>query len=148
MSATGIPVSPVLHIEERMLMSTPEAMIHAMVRMDLNPNRYAEALKILHSAAGRIRTKTGCISCCVYKDTEKRHVIVFEEYWRDEDKMHQHLRSQDYQSVLLVMDMAQKEPEIRFHSITNITGVETVEMARLGHSDMNHTDAESALKAI
>jgi quinol monooxygenase YgiN len=131
-----------------MLMSTPEAMIHAMVRMDLNTNRHAEALKILHSAAGRIRTKSGCVSCSVYRDTEKRHVIVFEEYWKDKDKMHQHLRSQDYQSVLLVMDMAQKEPEIRFHTIINITGVETVEMARLGHPDMNHPDEDSALKAI
>ena len=103
-----------------------------MVRMDLLPDRHTEAMMILHSLAGRIRTKAGCISCFVYQDTEKKHVIMFEELWRDEDKMQHHLRSRDYQEVLLVMEMAQSPPEIRFNTIARSTGVETIKMARLG----------------
>ena len=106
-------------------------MINAKVRMDLSPGRLAEALNILHSVAGRIRTKAGCISCYVYQDTEKNHVIMLEELWRDEDKMMQHLRSPDYQNVLIVMEMAQYAPDIRFITIASYTGVETIEMARL-----------------
>jgi quinol monooxygenase YgiN len=120
-------------------------MIHAMVKMDLSLNKHAEALEILHSVTGRIRTKTGCVSCCVYKDTEKKHVIMFEEFWRDEDSMRQHLRSQDYQNVLLVMDMALKVPEIRFTTIASSTGIETIEKARLP-CGINHCDAGSPLK--
>lgn len=107
-------------------------MIHAMVRMDLAPCKRIEALKILHSLAGQIRTKAGCISCFVYQDTEKKHVIMFEEFWRDKDLMQQHLRSRDYKNVLLVMEMAQTEPDIRFSSIASYTGIETIEMARKG----------------
>jgi quinol monooxygenase YgiN len=122
-------------------------MIHAMVRMDLAPGTHTEALKILHSVAGRIRTKSGCISCFVYQDTEKKHVIMLEEFWRDEDMMQQHLRSRDYQNVLLVMEMAQNAPEIRFSALASSTGVETIEMARLG-PDMNRSDAGSVVKTL
>jgi len=107
-------------------------MIHATVRMDLLPGRHTEAIKILHSLVGRIRMNTGCINCFVYQDTEKKHVIMFEELWRDEDKMLQHLRSRDYHDVLLVMEMAQNAPEIRFSTIASYTGVETIESARMG----------------
>ncbi len=121
-------------------MGTGEEMIHATVRMDLAPGKHTEATKILHSLVGRIRTKAGCINCFVYQDTEKKHVIMLEELWKDEDNMQQHLRSSDYQEVLLVMEMAQTAPEIRFSSIASFTGVETIEMARLGHQALICSD--------
>lgn len=108
-------------------------MIHAMVRMDLNPSRYAEALDILHSVACRVRVKPGCMGCHVYRDTEEKRAVVVFECWSDEERMQQHLRSRDYQSVLLVMEMARNVPEISFYTIEHITGVETIEMVRLGH---------------
>ncbi|HVN70894.1 MAG TPA: antibiotic biosynthesis monooxygenase [Desulfomonilia bacterium] len=108
-------------------------MIHAIVRMDLEPARHTEALDILHSFTGRVRTKPGCMGCHIYQDAEKKHVIMIEELWRDEGEMQRHLRSQDYQNVLLVMEMAQNTPEIMFNAITSSTGVETIEMARLGN---------------
>jgi hypothetical protein len=38
------------------------------------------------------------------------------------------------------MEMAQTVPEIRFSAIANSTGVETIEMARLGHQELNGSD--------
>jgi hypothetical protein len=44
--------------------------------------------------------------------------------------MQRHLRSESYQRVLLVMEMATTSPEIRFDIITDTGGVEIIEEAR------------------
>jgi quinol monooxygenase YgiN len=108
-------------------------MIHAMVRMEIEPARLSEALEILHFFAGRVRAKPGCVDCRIYQDAEDRHVIMLFECWSDPEKLHHHLRSRDYQNVLLVMEMARSVPDISFNAIAHTTGVETIELARLGH---------------
>jgi quinol monooxygenase YgiN len=50
--------------------------------------------------------------------------------WRSEEELERHLRSDDYQKVLLVMEMSLKQPEIRFDTISSSTGFETIEKAR------------------
>lgn len=104
-------------------------MIQAMLKMDIEPQKMDEALQILHSIIERIRAETGCLSCSVYQDTENEHLIVFEEKWRNNDDLQRHLRSEGYQRVLLVMEMAKSFPEIRFNTITDSGGVEIIEAA-------------------
>ena len=55
---------------------------------------------------------------------------MFEEIWRTEEDLEDHLRSDEYLNVLLVLEMALKEPEIRFDTISSSTGIETIEKAR------------------
>ncbi len=45
--------------------------------------------------------------------------------------MNLHLRSDEYRNLLLVLEMALKEPEIRFDTISSSTGIETIEKARI-----------------
>jgi hypothetical protein len=44
--------------------------------------------------------------------------------------MERHLQSDEYRRVLLVLEMAIKQPEIRFDTIMSSTGIETIEKAR------------------
>ena len=53
--------------------------------------------------------------------------------WRSDEELNLHLRSDDYRNLLLVLEMALKEPEIRFDTISSSTGIETIEKAR-GHA--------------
>jgi len=89
-----------------------------------------EALEILRSTAERVSVEPGCLSCRVYQDTRETDVIMFEERWRSREDLERHLRSDEYYKVLLVMEMALKRPEIRFETISESTGIETVEKAR------------------
>ena len=41
-----------------------------------------------------------------------------------------YLRSDQYHKVLLVLEMALKQPEVRFDIISRSTGIETIEKAR------------------
>jgi hypothetical protein len=55
---------------------------------------------------------------------------MIEELWRTQEELERHLRSAEYRNVLLVVEMAHKEPEIRFSAFSHSTGIETIEMAR------------------
>ncbi|HPI93203.1 MAG TPA: antibiotic biosynthesis monooxygenase [Deltaproteobacteria bacterium] len=109
-------------------------MIQAVVKMVLDPEKQREALNILVSVAQRTRAETGCLGCSVLRDAENDHAIVFEEIWRGEDELKQHLIRDAYRKVLLVMEMASLPPEIRFNTITSTAGVELIERARAAGS--------------
>jgi quinol monooxygenase YgiN len=87
-------------------------------------------LKILRSTAEWSRVKHGFLSSRIYEDVQEHNVLMFEEIWGSEEDLECHLRSDEYQKVLLVLEMAFKQPEIRFDTISSSTGIETIEKAR------------------
>lgn len=105
-------------------------MIQATIKMNFSPEKIAETLNILRSIVERTRTIAGCISCSVYVDMEDENTIVFEDKWKSNEDLQRYLCSEDYQKVLLVVEMATTKPEIRFDTITDSSGVETIEKAR------------------
>jgi quinol monooxygenase YgiN len=98
--------------------------------MIFSPEKIDEILHILRSIVERTRAEAGCISCSVYLDTENDNVIVSEEKWRSNEDLQRHLRSESYQRVLLVMEMAATPPDVKFETITDSSGVEIIEEAR------------------
>ncbi len=55
---------------------------------------------------------------------------MLEEIWRTEEDLNRHIRSDEYLNLLLVVDMALKQPEIRFDIISRSMGMEAIEKAR------------------
>jgi len=105
-------------------------MLLATIRMTVPPKKRDEALKILKMTAEYCRIRPGCLSCHAYEDVQGKNTILFFEKWRSSEDLEQHLRSDEYRNILLVLEMAVKEPEIRFETISESTGIETVEKAR------------------
>ena len=105
-------------------------MILVTIRMVVLPNKHDEALKILRSTAEWSRIKPGCLSSRIYEDIQEDNALMFEEIWRSEEDLECHLRSDDFQKVLVVLEMARKQPEIRFDTISSSTGIERIEKAR------------------
>ncbi len=105
-------------------------MIVATVRMIIPRAKGNEALKILRTVAEQCKVHSGCLSCHVYADTQEDNILMFQEMWRSEEDLNHHLRSDEYRKVLLVMEMALKQPEIRFDTIESSVGIETIEKAR------------------
>ena len=108
-------------------------MIQSTIRMTIPPQKSGEALKILRSVAEQCRDDPGCLSCHIYGDLQEKNVLMLEEVWRSEEDLDLHLRSDEYRNLLLVLEMALKQPEIRFDTISSSTGIETIEKAR-GHA--------------
>ena len=107
-------------------------MILANIRLILPPQKRGEALKILRSTAEQCKVWPGCISCRVYGDLQEDNVLLLEGMWRSEEELEGHLRSDEYRNVLVAMEMALKQPEIRFDTISGSTGLETVQRVRSG----------------
>jgi quinol monooxygenase YgiN len=105
-------------------------MVLVTIRMAIRSKKYDEALKILRSTAEWSRIKPGCLSSRIYDDVQEDNVLMFEEIWRSEEDLEHHLRSDEYLKVLLVLEMAVKQPDIRFDTISSSTGIETIEKAR------------------
>jgi quinol monooxygenase YgiN len=105
-------------------------LIHSTIRMNISPKKEREALEILRSITERTKAEPGCISCRIYRDIQEKDAITIEELWRRQEELERHLRSSDYRSLLMVVEMAKRPPEIRFSVISEWSGVETIEKAR------------------
>lgn len=105
-------------------------MVLATIRMIIPPKKRDEALKILRSMAEQCKVYSGCLGCHIYNDVQEDNGIMYEEMWRNEEDLVQHLRSEKYLDVLLVMEMALKHPEVSFNTVSSATGIETIEKAR------------------
>ena len=98
--------------------------------MTIPPQKSGEVLKIIRSVVEQFRDDPGCLSCHLYGDLQEKNVLMLEEVWRSEEDLELHLRSDEYRNLLLVLEMALKQPEIRFDTISSSTGIETIEKAR------------------
>jgi quinol monooxygenase YgiN len=105
-------------------------MIHAIVRMVLPAERLSEVEGILSPMAERTRAERGCLGCHLYRDTMEEAVLTFEDTWASEADLERHLRSPDYRQLLLVMELARVQPEVRFNRVSHSTGLETIQQAR------------------
>ena len=105
-------------------------MVRSTIRMVIPLNKQSEALEILTSMTEQVQFEGGCISCRLYRGMEDGREIMVEEVWESDEDVHRHLRSDGYRRLLLVMEMAEVPPEIRFDTISQSSGVETIERAR------------------
>jgi len=105
-------------------------MVLATIRMTFSAKKVGEAMGILRSMAERSRVQPGCLSCQVYRNGQEDNVLMFEQQWSNEADLERYLRADDYRQVLVVLEMAIKQPEIRFDTILSSTGIETIEKAR------------------
>ena len=96
----------------------------------ISPRKRDEALRILRSTSEGDRIPPGCLSCRIYEDVQEDNIIMFEKLRRSEEELEQHLRSEEYRKVLLIMEMALQHPEVRFNTISSSSGIETIEKAR------------------
>ena len=105
-------------------------MVRSTIRMLIPLEKQAEALEILGSVIEQTQFEPGCVNCRIYRGVEDGRAIMLEELWMSEEDVQQHLRSDKYRNVLLVVEMSVEPPEIRFDVITHSNGVERIEQAR------------------
>jgi quinol monooxygenase YgiN len=106
-------------------------MVNAMLRLKLGANNLYAVVKVFRPLLERIRVIPGCLGCHLYQDIEEPGCLLFEGRWQTRESLADHLRSEHYRQVLLVMEAALEAPEVRFDHIRETTGMETIEQARL-----------------
>ncbi len=107
-------------------------MIHLTIRIVTDPKKRDDAVTILQSMATRARTLSGCIACRAYSDVQEGHILMFEAIWENQEDMNLYLRTSEFRNVLLAVDMGVEMPDIRYETVSNVTGIEAIEKARNG----------------
>ncbi len=105
-------------------------MILATVRMTVPPQRRSQVSKTLKSMVRETKIEPGCISSRLYHDENEEDVLVCEQVWKSQADLDRYLRSEDYRRMLLLMELADEPPEIKFQTISETAGMEVVEKAR------------------
>ena len=100
------------------------------IRMLIPLERESEALEILGAVNEQVRFEQGCIASRLYRGVEDPPSIMLEQLWSSEEDALDHLRSDIYRKILLVIEMATETPEVRFDLIAKTSGLETIEKAR------------------
>ena len=106
-------------------------MVRSIIRMLIPLEKQSEALDILGSMVEQTQFEPGCISSRLYRGVEDVRAITLEELWASDEDVQHHLQSDKYRKILLVVEMAEEPPEIRFDTIDHSTGVERIEQARI-----------------
>jgi len=105
-------------------------MIISLIRILAEPDNKDEILEILFSVKGPTEGTPGCISCRMYQDLENKHIIAYEEVWRNRENLFKHICSDLYRNILAVMDMSSEPPGVSFSTISNSAGMELIKTAR------------------
>ena len=105
-------------------------MILATVRMTIAPQRRDQVSKTLKSMVRDTTIQPGCISSELYHDESKEAVFVCEQVWKNQDVLNLYLRSEDYRRMLVLIELADEPPEIKFQTISETGGIEVIEKAR------------------
>lgn len=105
-------------------------MILATIRMTIPPRKNNEVLAIFNPVVERCGVDPGCLDCHIYTDLRDKSVLMLEQFWKTEEDLENHMRSNEYRNLLMALELAPKQPEIRFWNISNPRGIETIEKAR------------------
>jgi len=104
--------------------------IRSTIRMLIPLNKQSEALEILGNVSAQVQFEPNCISSRLYRGVDEVRAIMVEELWESYPDLLEHLQSDAYRRLLLVIEMAEEPPDIRFETIAHSTGVELIENAR------------------
>ena len=93
-----------------------------------------EALKILRLLTGPTQVQPGCLVCEVFQQesTQKPLRVCLLEKWETQERLEQHIRSEQFRKVLAVMDLACEPPEIEFDTVSESGGMEIIQALREG----------------
>jgi quinol monooxygenase YgiN len=114
-----------------------ESPIKVIIRISLPPKKRKEAVSILSSYAEGTSLLGGCDGSRVYQDLVSGRFVMLAELWTSAKEMERHLASDQFLSVLLVMEMATEAPDVRFERISHCSGIEAIQMARAGLAHPN-----------
>ena len=114
-------------------------MILALIKINPHPRTRLEILDILRGAECVAMTKNGCLESSVYlKKTFEEEVILYVEQWQSREDFERHVRSSQYDRILVAMDLSSSPPKISFQEGDDLGGMEVIEAIRNQKTRNNH----------
>ena len=100
------------------------------IDMRFSPADLDGALRLLSSVVGATEAKAGCRSCSVARDASDGGLVRYREEWDSEPAFRRHVRSTEFQRVLVAIDLASEEPEVMVGNLSGRLGLESLRELR------------------
>jgi quinol monooxygenase YgiN len=97
-------------------------MVISTLRIFPAPRFRAEVVRTLAAQLGPTRVQPGCRRCDLYQDVERPESITLVEEWESQADLDPRLRSEDYRTVLGMIELSQEPPVIHFDTVIRRTG--------------------------
>jgi quinol monooxygenase YgiN len=101
-------------------------MILVMINVTASARQRREILRALRLLAAPTRARHGCLGVHLLQEVDNRNAITWIEEWDSENALKHHVLSDEYRTLLAVVDMSMREPEVRFHTVANTEGMELI----------------------
>jgi quinol monooxygenase YgiN len=110
----------------------PEAnhVIIEIVRIVVTETKREQVRRALAAWAGPTAVESGCVSCRILQEGSNLDAFWYEAQWRSRDDLLQHLRSDHYKRLLMLMELGSESPLVEFHTVTETKGLDLIEFAR------------------
>ena len=104
--------------------------IQAAISIVVAPEKRNEILKAMRSIVGPTRVQKGCIDCHVHIDAIEPNSLTLSQTWETRADFERHVRSDQYRTVLAIIESSREVPEVVFHTISKTEGLEAVTKLR------------------
>ena len=88
-------------------------------------------LQALRSLMLPLRAAPGFVSCRLCRDADDADTICYAEEWSTAEDVDRQIRSSHYTRLLAIMEEAAEPPDLRLCFVTEVKGLEYLEVVRL-----------------
>ena len=97
------------------------------LKMTVRPEKRHDLLETIKGMLEPTRVERGCLSYRLYEDIEDRNAFVLLEEWETQQDLERHIRTDNQQRILTLMDLLSRQPELRFNTVSHTTGMDLIE---------------------
>ena len=90
-----------------------------------------DVINIFDSLAGSTSVKPGCKKINLYSDINNDDDFLLVLEWNTQGEMEKHIGSEEFRKIMVLMDLSNEPPLIRFNTVSSTMGFELVEKIRL-----------------
>ena len=107
------------------------------IEMDIPQDKTKELLQTLVLISEQMSLENGCISCGFFKDVsdENRYRLIGK--WKNEDDLHNHLQSEEFNFLFGALSFIQKQPRMRLDVLPSREGIAKTHTSRDGEKRHN-----------
>ena len=102
-------------------------MILATLKMIVRPERRSDLLETMRGMLEPARVERGCLNYRFYEDVEDRNTFFLVEEWETQKDLESHIRTENQQRLLTLMDLLSEQPELRFNTVSHTAGMDLIE---------------------
>lgn len=97
------------------------------LRMIVQPQRRRDLVEAIRGMLEPVRVERGCLSYRLYEDVENKNAFILLEEWATLEDLEKHISTDSQRRLLVLMDLLSEQPEMRFNSVSNTSGIELIE---------------------